>query len=34
VRFLVKPFDVLDLFAAIDEALRRDQETMVGRSDA
>jgi FixJ family two-component response regulator len=26
VRFLVKPFDVLDLFAAVDEALRRDQE--------
>ncbi|HEX7778355.1 MAG TPA: response regulator [Vicinamibacterales bacterium] len=28
VRFLVKPFDVLDLFAAIEEALRRDQEMM------
>ena len=28
VRFLVKPFDVLDLFTAVDEALRRDQATM------
>jgi hypothetical protein len=30
VRFLVKPFDVMDLFAAVTEALRRDQEAMVG----
>ena len=31
VRFLVKPFDVLDLFAAVDEALRRDQATIPDR---
>jgi FixJ family two-component response regulator len=32
VRFLVKPFDVMDLFAAVTEALRRDQKAMVGRA--